>query len=216
MVIGGGGQALMLWLALSSLAYVSVATLAFLFYTYPAWVALVQAASGAERIDGRAALALTLSFGGIALMVGRPQGATAVGYALALGAAIVYGLYIPAMARLQRDHPVTVTTACAQTGAAACFVILALIDRTLSVHLAPAAWMSILALALACTLIPMVFFLMGLIRLGPVRTAIVSTVEPFLTAILGLVTLHQPLAAPTLMGGLLIIAAVLILQTRRP
>ena len=56
---------------------------------------------------------------------------------------------------------------------------------------------------------------MGLVRLGPVRTAIVSTVEPFLTALLGVVVLSQPLTGPTLLGGALIVAAVVLLQFRR-
>jgi drug/metabolite transporter (DMT)-like permease len=65
------------------------------------------------------------------------------------------------------------------------------------------------------TVLPSVFFLMGLIRLGPVRTAIVSTVEPFLTALLGVVVLGQALTLSTLAGGALIIAAVVLLQYRR-
>jgi drug/metabolite transporter (DMT)-like permease len=58
-------------------------------------------------------------------------------------------------------------------------------------------------------------FMRGLGRLGPVRTAIVSTVEPFFTAVLGAVALAQPFGVATLAGGVLIAAAVLLLQ-RRP
>ncbi len=72
--IGGFGQALLVYLALSSLAYIPAATLAFLFYTYPAWVALVQSVRGAERLDVRRAAALGLSFAGIVVMVGLPGG----------------------------------------------------------------------------------------------------------------------------------------------
>jgi drug/metabolite transporter (DMT)-like permease len=63
--------------------------------------------------------------------------------------------------------------------------------------------------------LPGVFFLMGLVRLGPVRTAIVSTVEPFLTALLGVLVLSQSLTLSTVLGGLLIIVAVVMLQFRR-
>ena len=45
--------------------------------------------------------------------------------------------------------------------------------------------------------------------------AIVSTVEPFLTALLAVIVLRQPLAWPTLAGGALIILAVVVLQFRR-
>ena len=44
------------------------------------------------------------------------------------------------------------------------------------------------------------------------RTAIVSTVEPFFTAVLGAATLGQPFGVGTVAGGVLIAAAVLLLQ----
>jgi len=217
MSVGGGGQALMVYLALSSLAYISAATLAFLFYTYPVWVTLVQAARGAERIDTRRAAALALSFGGTALMVGSPAvaGTAWRGFALALGAAMLYGLLIPAMQWMQKDWPITVTSAWSKIGAALCFLVLSASDRTFQFAMPGAAWAAIVALTLWSTVLPSVFFLMGLMRLGPVRTAIVSTVEPFLTALLGAVVLGQPLTLRTLAGGATIVAAVVVLQFKR-
>ena len=67
-------------------------------------------------------------------------------------------------------------------------------------------------LAVVCTVIAFTFFLRGLAVLGPVRTAIVSTVEPFWGALLGALVLAQPLAARTLTGGTLVAAAVVILN----
>ena len=44
------------------------------------------------------------------------------------------------------------------------------------------------------------------------RTAITSTVEPFWTTLLGVVLLHQSVGTGTLIGGLAIMGAVLLLQ----
>ena len=208
---------LLVYLALSSLKYIPAATLAFLFYSYPAWVALFQSARGAERLDGRRAAALALSFGGIGLMVGMP-GAGGIdwrGVTLALSAALVYGIYIPVMRGLQKDHPVAPTSAYSKIGAALAFLVLSISDKSFTWQLPGAAWEAIVALALFSTVLPSVFFLMGLIRLGPVRTAIISTVEPFLTALLGVIVLKQALTVPTVLGGALIIGAVLLLQFKR-
>lgn len=214
--VGGIGQALLVFLALSSLKYISAATLAFLFYTYPTWVALVQGVRGAERIDGRRALALGLSFIGIAVMVGMPaEGVDWRGVALALAGAVVYGFYIPIMRVIQKDHPVAPPSAYSKIGAALVFLTLSLFDGSFTWQLTAPAWNAILALTVFSTVLPSVFFLMGLIRLGPVRTAIVSTVEPFLTAILGVFVLQQAFTVPTLIGGALIISAVVLLQVRR-
>lgn len=216
-VIGGGGQALLVFLALSSLAYIPVATLAFLFYTYPAWVALVQAVRGAEALDSRRVAALALSFLGIGVMVGMPESSTIDwrGVALALSAAMVYGGYIPVMRVLQRDHPVAPPSAYSKIGAALVFLILSVSDQSFTWRIDGETWLVILALTVFSTVLPSVFFLMGLIRLGPVRTAIVSTVEPFLTAMLGVLVLRQQLTVPTVLGGALIVCAVVLLQFRR-
>lgn len=225
-VLGGGGQALLVGMALSSLRYIPAATLGFLFYTYPAWVTLVQALRGAEPLTLRRVAALALSFGGIAVIISVPgttaremavafDGATARGVGLALGAAIVYGMYIPLMGWMQKSHPVAVTSAYGKIGSAICFLLLAVSDRSFTVTLSATAWGAILALTLFSTVMPSVLFLMGLMRLGPVRTAIVSTVEPFLTAILGAVVLHQPVTPRLLGGGVMIVAAVVVLQFRR-
>jgi drug/metabolite transporter (DMT)-like permease len=219
-VIGGGGQALLVGLALSSIAYIPVATLAFLFYTYPTWVTLVQAVRGAERLTARRAAALALSFGGVVIIAGAPGGAAAgrawwTGVGLALGAAVVYGAYIPTMQALQKSHRVSVTSALAKVGSAACFLLWSAGTGTFDWALPLPAWRAIVTLTIGSTVLPSVFFLMGLMRLGPVRTAIVSTIEPFLTALIGAAVLGQPLTPRIGVGGAMIVAAVVLLQVRR-
>jgi drug/metabolite transporter (DMT)-like permease len=58
-------------------------------------------------------------------------------------------------------------------------------------------------------------FLAGLRVLGPVRTAITSTIEPFWTTLLGAMLLGQPAGGGTVIGGVAIIIAVVLLQMRR-
>jgi len=72
LTLGGGGQALVIFLAMTSLNWIPAATLGFLFYTYPAWVAVFAALRGSESFDRRRVLALGLSLAGIAFMVGAP------------------------------------------------------------------------------------------------------------------------------------------------
>lgn len=221
LVLGGGGQALLVGMALSSLRYVTPATLAFLFATYPAWVTLVQIVRGAERLTARRLAALALSLGGIVVISGAPLAAASensnvrIGLALALGAAMVYGMYIPLMQWMQKSHPVAVTSAYAKIGSAFCFLIWALSNQTVSANFTSTAWLAIAGLALFSTVLPSVFFLMGLMRLGPVRTAIVSSVEPFLTAMLAAVVFGQSITSNILIGGAMIVAAVVLLQFKR-
>src|SRR5580765_3282077 len=98
LLIGGVGQALITYLSLYSLRYISVGPLAFLFYTYPAWVAAIAAARGTERLTPVRLTALILALIGVTVMVGAPvEKLNPVGVALALGSALLYSVYLPAL-----------------------------------------------------------------------------------------------------------------------
>ncbi len=213
-VLVGGGQAAIAFVSLSALRYIPVATLTFLFYTYPAWVAVIAAVRGTERVTGRRAGALALSLAGIAVMVGMP-GAGAlhpIGALLALSSALLYAGYIPLIDSLGRGLPAAVTSVYATAGAAAILIAVALARGGLQLQLAPMGWTAVLLLAVVSTVLAFIAFLRGLAEIGPVRTAIVSTIEPFWTALLGSVVLAQRVELRTITGGVLIAAAVILLQ----
>lgn len=210
----GGGQAAIAFISLSALRFIPAATLTFLFYTYPAWVAVMAAVRGTERMTARRALALALSLSGIALMVGMPGsgGLHPIGALLALSSALLYAAYIPLIDTLGRGIPPAVTSAYATVGAGVILVAVASAQGGLALRFAPIGWTVVAILALLCTVLAFLAFLRGLAEIGPVRTAIVSTVEPFWTALLGSVVLGQRIGPRTLAGGLLIAAAVIVLQ----
>jgi drug/metabolite transporter (DMT)-like permease len=112
---------------------------------------------------------------------------------------------------LGRDLPPALTATYATFGAGTILTIAAAISGGFALQPA-VVWMMIVVLAVLCTVIAFICFLRGLAALGPVRTAIVSTVEPFWGALLGAIVLAQPLAARTLTGGILVAAAVVILN----
>ncbi|HEY0970688.1 MAG TPA: DMT family transporter [Gemmatimonadales bacterium] len=217
-LLGGGGQALLAFATLSALAYIPASALGFLFFTFPAWVALFAAVTGAERMTVSRAAALGLALGGIALMVGAPGAADLhpVGVALALGGAVLYALYIPLLDRLRARAGAVGSTAWVCVGAAIALGVAATVAGAPSALLLPAgAWLPVLGLAVLSTALGFVLFLRGLEILGPVRAAIIATVEPFWTAALGAIVLGEPLTGATIAGGGLIALAVLLLQ-RRP
>lgn len=215
---GGGAQALINLLTLSALAYIPAASSVFLFYTYPAWVAIFAALRGSERIGHRRAVALVFSLVGIVMMVGLP-GATALhplGMVLALTGAVAYALYIPLLRRLQQGVDPLVATFYIAAGV---FTILAMVGaargeldwRLPLMSVAAVTWLAIVSTVMAFWL-----FMRGLATLGPVQTSIVATVEPFFAALLAAIVLGQPITIPTIVGGSFIAVAVLLLQRREP
>jgi drug/metabolite transporter (DMT)-like permease len=213
-ILAGGGQAAVAFTTLSALKYIPVASLVFLFYTYPTWVALFSAARGVERLTAPRVLALVMSLAGIGLMVGLPGSGAMhpAGVAFALGGAVLYALYIPMINYFGSGLPPAVTSAYAAGGAALVLLVAALTQGAPKVAFTPMAWAAILALAVVCTVLAFIIFLRGLAVIGPVRTAIVSTVEPFWTALLGSLVLGQSIGPRVFIGGSLIAAAVVLLQ----
>lgn len=212
----GGGQALVATLALAALRWLPASTASFLFYTYPAWVALLSAARGLEPLDRLRLAALGLALGGVAAMVGAPDAASLdpVGLAVILAAAVVYALYIPYLNHIQQGRDAYDVARAIGVGGALCFVAWSTTTGSLwQIPSALAFGASVLQGLLGA--VAFLGFLSGLRLLGAVRTAITSTVEPFWTTLLGIVVLQQPLGAGTIVGGVLIMAAVLLLQ-RRP
>jgi len=108
---------------------------------------------------------------------------------LALASALMYAIYIPMIDHLGRDLPPAVTSTYASGGAAVILLILAFVQGGLGVHFTPVAWGAIVTMAVVSTVLAFIAFLRGLAAIGPVRTAIVSTIEPFWTALLGGVVL---------------------------
>ena len=70
MLVGGVGQAMITYLSLHALEYIPVGPLAFLFYTYPAWVAVLAAIRRTERLTPIRVFALMVALAGVTIMIG--------------------------------------------------------------------------------------------------------------------------------------------------
>jgi len=214
LVAGGLGQVAISGISLYSLRWLDVATLGFLFYTFPAWVVVISAIRGLERVEKRKIIALALALGGLAVIIGAPRADALplAGVVCALGAAVIYAAYIPLLHAMRGPLSASAASALVIAGAGIFYTIGAIWRGEFHVGLSPGAWAVIGALALASTVMTFIAFLNGLAVLGPVRTAIISTIEPFYTAVLGAIVLDQHVGPGTAVGGVLIGSAVLLLQ----
>lgn len=214
LVFGGVGQTAVSYVSLRAIDYISVATLAFLFYTYPAWVALYSALRRTDRITPVRLVALVVALVGVATIVGSPLDAriSLAGVALALASAVIYGVYLPTIDGMQRGMTPMVAALHITAGSTITFGVMALAHGGPYLpHTIPAS-LSILALALACTVLGFWLILAGMDTLGPVRTAIIATIEPFYTTLLGAAVLAQAPGVNTAIGGVLIAIAVIVIQ----
>lgn len=206
--------ALMAWSYFSALHHASSATVALLLYTFPAIVAVVAAILKIDRFGVAEALAVLAAIGGMLLLLGGNLEGKISGFVWALTSAACYATYILMGSKIEAaGHPLT-SSVLVLGSAGLIFSVLALVQ---GVHLPttlPAA-LAVLFLALFSTAMAIVAFVAGLGRVGPTLAAVLSTLEPVVTIVLGIAFLGESLQTKTLAGGALILCAALGLTLAR-
>jgi drug/metabolite transporter (DMT)-like permease len=204
--IGYVGQAFSYFTALK---YASAGLVALLLYLYPLFVAVLSALLLHKRITGVKRLALGLALAGTALTVG-PEGGQLLGILLAISAAVIYSMYIIVGTQVMKQVSAvqSSTVIFAAAGAMSGFLMAA---RGLHLPATGTGWGVIGSLVLIATVLPVVTFLAGLERIGPTNAAMLSTLEPVVTVLLAALLLGETLKPITLLGGGLILVAVLVL-----
>ncbi|HUW12428.1 MAG TPA: EamA family transporter [Anaerolineae bacterium] len=215
--MGGIGYVGQSYCYFTALKYASSGLVALLLYLYPVFVALLSALLLHEPIGSGKLPALGLALLGTALTVS-PSGGQPLGIMFAILAAAIYSVYIIAGSRVLRQVSAVQSSLVIFASAAVASVPLMAGGKP---HLPADAsgWVIIGALVLVATVLPVVTFLAGLERIGATNAAMLSTLEPVVTVLLGITLLGETLQPITLLGGGLILAAVLLLtrsELRRP
>ena len=208
--IGYVGQSLCY---LTAIQYASAGLVALLLYLYPTFVTLLSAVFLKTRLTRLKLLALGLATLGAALTA-NPQGGQGIGILLAVSAAAIYAVYIIVGAGVMKTVSSFQSSAVIFASAGAVFGALTAVQGP---HwpVSAAGWASVAGIVVVATVIPVVTFLAGLKRIGPTDASMLSTLEPFVTVLLAALLLNETLQPVTLLGGALILAAVLLL-TRTP
>ncbi len=209
-LLGGVMQAGLTFLSLSSLRWLTPSALAFLFFTYPVWIALLSAGLREEPLTPARVLALALAVSGVTFMVGVPAAGSMPlpGVLLAIGSAVTYAVYVRLISRYQVGVSPATASAFIAAGAGAAFVLASLGEGSLLRPLTAGGWGIVAAMALLCTVAGFLLFVAGIELLGPVRAAIVGTVEPFFTTLLAAAVLGDPVRPAAILGGTLVVAGV--------
>ena len=219
LALGACGYSLQAGCYFTALDRIDASLLSLLLYTYPAIVAAAAVALGRERINARRLTALALASGGLVLVL---AGAGAgkldpVGAALGLGAAVVYTTYILTSEGIAARLRPVVLSALVCTGAAVTLTAgSALLGAFRPGELTLAGWGWLACLAAVSTVAAVSLFFAGLARVGATAASILSTVEPVVTVLLAYLVFAEVLGVVQIVGGVLVIAAVVVLNARRP
>jgi drug/metabolite transporter (DMT)-like permease len=204
--IGYVGQS---FLYLSSIKYASVGLIALLLYLYPMFVFILSVIFLREKVTVVKITALVLSIVGAGLTVD-PDGGQLLGVVMIIAAALVYSVYIVVGSNVMKHVTAFQSSAVVFMSAGAVYGMLTFAN---GVHLPQSntGWLAMLGMIVFSTIIAITTFLAGLEIVGPTNAAMLSTLEPVVTVLLAAWLFGERLTPITLLGGGLILAAVILL-----
>jgi len=203
------------------LQYVTAALERLMLYLYPTLVVVLSAIFLGQRITGRIALALVLSYAGIALVFGRDLTFSGDAHALWLGGALVfassvfYALYLigagPVIAKLGSLRFIALAML---ISSAFVFGQFAATRPAAALAAPPRIQLLSLTMAIFSTVLPTYLIAEAIKRIGANRTSLVGSLGPVFTIWLGLWILGEPVHWIQVGGAVLVLAGVALVSLR--
>ena len=194
---------------LTAIKYASAGLVALLLYLYPIFVAILSVIFLHEKPTRVKTIALAIAFIGTLLTVG-PAGGQLTGILLAIAAALIYSIYIIVGTNVMKHVSAVQSSTVIFASAGVVYGLLTFINGA-HFPAGSSGWLTMLGIIVVSTIIPVVTFLAGLERVGPTNAAMLSTLEPVVTVLLAAWLFGEKLLPIVLLGGGLILAAVILL-----
>ena len=181
-----------------------------IFYTYPVLVVLASWLVFCHRPSRVTTLCLAVAVVGAGLTAGQVGAGSVTGVVFMFAAACWYTGYIVVSARVVRKVDSLTSITVVMFGAAcAHLLILAFTDSHLPAD--GRGWLAAAGAAFFSTIIAMGFFFAGVKLVGPGEAAVLSTIEPVVSIIVGVTALHESLGPVRIGGAVMVLAGVAVL-----
>jgi probable blue pigment (indigoidine) exporter len=192
---------------------VSIAVLT--YFVYPLLTGILGASTGIDRLTVTGAATAAVAFLGLALTIGaNPADLAAAGLAAAAGGALCRAtmlLVTRATLKSADARLLTLYTLCSST---LVFVVVSIATWNWRWPDGVAGWVAFLSLGVTTT-IGLFALYVSAQRIGPFRTALFMNLEPLTTSALGVAFLGERMTPLQAAGGVTMLAALCLFQTRR-
>lgn len=147
-----------------------------------------------EKLTKHIIIAILISFLGMLLVLGAPEGKIQpLGIALAIGAAMVYSIYIIVGNQVTAHVPPITASAYIALFAAFSFFF-GMWSGTLHFQFDAKGWIPIIGTSFISSVLAMLTFFAGMNIIGPTKAAILSMIEPIVAFLLSMVFLHESMS----------------------
>jgi drug/metabolite transporter (DMT)-like permease len=195
------------------LVTVPVAILA--YFIYPLLTGIIGSLIGIDRLSWRGATAAIVAFCGLALIVGAQPGAVAVsGIAFALGAGCLRTAVLLISRAALAGADSRLLTWYSLVSSTAIFVVFSLATWNWHPPQTGIGWSALLVVSVTVTIAVLTLFI-SINRIGPFRSALIMNLEPLLATILSAPLLGEFMTAWQVLGGAIMLGALMAFQLRR-
>lgn len=215
-LMGGVIYTLQSNLYFSSVKYIPASLAVLIFYIYPVFVALASSYLDREMLDKKIISSIVLSLLGLTLVLGISFGdINSTGVMLALGAGLVYTVYLVLGNRIVKETPALVTSAFICLFAACSLLVIGVTTGDLNFNLTGEAWLAMFGVALCCTVLAIFTLFRGIELIGSTKASILSMIEPLITIGFSAVLFNERLSALQMLGGAaVLLGSVLVVSAR--
>ncbi len=219
-LLGFLGYYLASFLDFAGLAYITATLERLILYLTPTLVALIGWLAFGKRISRRQAIALLVSYAGVALAFGHDLqvGGSNIllGGALVFSSALAYALYLVGSGELVARVGAVRLTAYASSVASVLCLLQFVVLRPMQALVLP--W-EVYALSLVngtlCTVLPVLAVMMAVARIGSALAAQIGMVGPVSTILLSLLLLGEPMGPWQVAGTVLVMAGVFVVSQQK-
>ena len=205
------------WIA--SLSYTSIASSVLLVNTAPVFAIVLSRVFLGERVSGAVLVAIGLALVGAALIAGGDWGrapSSLGGNLLAVAGAAFLAAYHVVGRGLRDALPLNAYVVSVWAVAAAALGVIAAAFRTPFAPYPPRAWLLLLALGLVPTVLGHGLVNLALRRVPAPTVGLFMLGEPIGASLLAYLVFGEVPGAPTLVGGLVVLAALTLVVLRKP
>lgn len=196
--------------------YISIGMASMIFYIYPSIVTILAYVVYKEKIYSRKIISLMISLIGIYILIDKGSvNFNIKGIIFAGIAAVLYSLYVLGASHKEfkniNSYVLTFYISCAS---ATVMFMAAKATNNFNINISFYALVAILLIAFISTVVALMAFLEGVRLIGPSKASILSTIEPIVSLILGIIILGEPISSRIIIGSIMIVLSVVILTKK--
>ncbi len=196
-----------------SYEYLSSSLATLILFSHPIIITIIEYFLKKKMIETKKIFAIIFTSLGLILILFTGDKINVKGLILTIISSFAYSLYCIGLSKkeIKELHPLTINAYVTLLSS----VSIGIFMYIRNIHILPSnldGYIASFNLAIFSTILATVFFIKGVSLIGPSTSALISTIEPLLVAILGVAFLNETMTLNIILGGFILILGIIILE----